>query len=172
MKGWIFGAPNQKTWTQTLYRHTSKFLNPLHQNDKHARTLQSALELDPSKIFSLVVFVGDSTFKTSMPDNVVSGRGYIRFIKAKKQVVLSDSEIRSISERIQSARLKPSLRTHIRHVRHVKSLANGKNRQNTPTCPKCGKPMVLRTTRNGDNPGKIFMGCTGFPKCRTIKPVA
>ncbi|WP_374089675.1 nuclease-related domain-containing protein [Methylomicrobium lacus] len=99
MKGWIFGGPNQKIWTQTLYRHTSKFLNPLHQNDKHTRTLQSTLELDPSKIFSLVVFVGDSTFKTSMPDNVVSGRGYIRFIKAKKQVVLSDSEIRSICER-------------------------------------------------------------------------
>ncbi|WP_374089676.1 hypothetical protein [Methylomicrobium lacus] len=32
--------------------------------------------------------------------------------------------------------------------------------------------MVLRTTRNSDNPGKTFMGCFGFPKCRTIKPVA
>jgi len=172
MKGWIFGDPNQKTWTQTIYRHTSKFHNPLRQNHTHMQILQSALGLDPSKIFSLVVFVGDSTFKTSMPDNVVSGRGYIRFIKNKKQVVLSDSEIRSICERIQSARLKPSLKTHIRHVRYVKSIVDGKKWKNNQTCPKCGKAMVLRTTRNGDTPGKTFMGCSGFPRCRTIKPMA
>jgi hypothetical protein len=32
MRGWIFGSPNQKTWTQKIYKHTSKFQNPLHQN--------------------------------------------------------------------------------------------------------------------------------------------
>ena len=29
MKGWIFGSPQQKIWTQKIYRHTSKFQNPL-----------------------------------------------------------------------------------------------------------------------------------------------
>ena len=47
MKGWIFGGPQQKTWTQKIYRHTTKFQNPLHQNYKHTQTLQAALELDP-----------------------------------------------------------------------------------------------------------------------------
>ncbi|MGR9116814.1 MAG: nuclease-related domain-containing protein, partial [Gammaproteobacteria bacterium] len=83
MNGWIFGSPRQKTWTQKIYRHTSKFQNPLHQNYKHTQTLQSALELDQEKVFSVVVFVGDSTFKTPMPDNVVYAGGYIRFIKSK-----------------------------------------------------------------------------------------
>jgi hypothetical protein len=32
MKGWIFGDPQQKTWTQKIYRHTTKFQNPLLQN--------------------------------------------------------------------------------------------------------------------------------------------
>ena len=59
MKGWIFGSPQQKTWTQKIYRHTTKFQNPLHQNYKHTQTLQTALELDPDKMFSVVVFIGD-----------------------------------------------------------------------------------------------------------------
>jgi restriction system protein len=31
MKGWIFGSPNQKMWTQQIYKHKNKFQNPLHQ---------------------------------------------------------------------------------------------------------------------------------------------
>ena len=30
MKGWIFGSPQQKTWTQKIYKHSQKFQNPLH----------------------------------------------------------------------------------------------------------------------------------------------
>jgi hypothetical protein len=37
MKGWIFDSPQQKTWTQKIYRHTTKFQNPLHQNYKHTQ---------------------------------------------------------------------------------------------------------------------------------------
>ncbi len=70
MKGWIFGSPNQKTWTQKIYKHSSKFQNPLHQNYKHVKTLESLLNLEEEQIFSVVVFVGDSTFKTDMPENV------------------------------------------------------------------------------------------------------
>jgi DNA topoisomerase-1 len=33
-------------------------------------------------------------------------------------------------------------------------------------CEKCGKPMALRSSRRGK-----FLGCSGFPKCRNIKPV-
>ena len=35
MKGWIFGGANQKQWTQQIFKHKSKFQNPLHQNYKH-----------------------------------------------------------------------------------------------------------------------------------------
>jgi restriction system protein len=54
LKGWIFGSPQQKTWTQKIYRHTTKFQNPLHQDYKHTQTLQAALELDPEKIFPVI----------------------------------------------------------------------------------------------------------------------
>jgi len=169
MKGWIFGGQHQKTWTQKIYRHTTKFQNPLNQNYKHTQTLQTALALDPGKLFSLVVFVGDSDFKTDMPDNVVYAGGYIRYIRNKKQLILNDSEIQAICAKIQSGRLKPSIRTHIDHVKHVKSIVGEKQRQDDNACPKCGKPMVLRTTRSGNNQGKQFLGCTGYPKCRMVE---
>lgn len=35
-------------------------------------------------------------------------------------------------------------------------------------CPRCGKELVLRTARKGENAGKQFYGCSGFPKCRYI----
>lgn len=32
------------------------------------------------------------------------------------------------------------------------------------TCPNCGKPMVLRSSRYGNQ----FLGCSGYPECKTV----
>ena len=93
MKGWIFGGPNQKTWTQKIYKHSNKFQNPLRQNYKHVKTLESLLGLNDQQVHSVIVFVGDSTFKTEMPENVTYGGGYARYIKSKKTPVLSESQV-------------------------------------------------------------------------------
>lgn len=37
---------------------------------------------------------------------------------------------------------------------------------NLPDCPRCGKPMVVRTVRQGEKKGSQFLGCTGYPECR------
>lgn len=172
MKGWIFGSPQQKTWTQKIYRHTNQFQNPLHQNYKHTQTLQSALKIDSEKLFSLVVFVGDSTFKTPMPDNVVYAGSYIQFIASKTEPILSESEVLAICAKIEAGRLKPSLKTHREHVKHVKAIVEEKQKPaNNNSCPQCGKPMVLRTRKRGENQGKQFWGCSGFPQCRAIKQI-
>jgi restriction system protein len=170
MKGWIFGDAHQKTWTQKIYRHTTKFQNPLHQNYKHTKTLQDALMLDADKVFSVIVFVGDSTFKTAMPDNVVYTGGYIRFIKSKRQAILNDNEVQEICSAIKSGRLTPSIRTQLDHVRHVKTIVEKKANDNS--CPKCGMPMVLRTSRKGNTQGNQFFGCSAYPKCKTVKQLA
>ncbi len=34
-------------------------------------------------------------------------------------------------------------------------------------CPECGKPMALKTSRWGSQ----FLGCTGYPECKTTKPL-
>jgi hypothetical protein len=64
MKGWIFGHEDQAEWAQKIFRHSFKFQNPLRQNYKHARALQSALDLPLKAFHSVVVFVGSSTFKS------------------------------------------------------------------------------------------------------------
>ena len=167
MKGWMFGSPNQKTWTQKIYRQTNTFQNPLHQNYKHVKTLESALGIDGPKIHSVVVLIGDSSFKTEMPDNVTYAGGYIRFIKSKKEVVFSDKEVGIIKDKIASGRLTPSLNANREHVKHVKQIVNAKQNADN-ICPKCGSAMVLRVSKKGPNEGKKFWGCSKFPQCRFI----
>ncbi|MBR5446977.1 MAG: topoisomerase DNA-binding C4 zinc finger domain-containing protein [Clostridia bacterium] len=38
-------------------------------------------------------------------------------------------------------------------------------------CPRCGKELLLRTATRGENAGKQFYGCSGFPRCRYIQNV-
>jgi hypothetical protein len=122
MKGWIFGSPNQSTWTQKIYKHTNKFYNPIHQNYKHVKTIESLLGLNDHQVHSLIVFIGESTFKTKMPDNVTEGGGYIRYIKSMKQPVLSKLEVDEIVNKIREGRLTPSFKTSREHVIHVKNI--------------------------------------------------
>ncbi|TLS72239.1 NERD domain-containing protein, partial [Mariprofundus erugo] len=58
-------------------------------------------------MFSVVVFVGDSTFKTGMPENVTCGGGYIRYIKSKTEILLSEAEVQQVIAQIADGRLKP-----------------------------------------------------------------
>ena len=165
MKGWIFGKENQRTWTQKIYKHSNKFQNPLHQNYKHLKTLQQLLGLKDNQIHSLIVFIGDSTFKTDMPDNVTYGGGYARYIKSKKQIVLSPPEVTEIIDKIKQDRLSQSFKTNRAHVNHVKDIKNKK--KNDISCPKCGSPMKLRKSKSGNE----FWGCSRFPKCRGTKSI-
>jgi len=166
MKGWIFGSPHQKTWTQKIYKHSSKFQNPIHQNYKHVKTLESLLGLNDQQTHSIIVFVGDSTFKTDMPENVTYGQEYIRFIKSKQHPILTAAEVKEITDKIQSGRLTPSFKTNREHVAHVKTIVAEK--ENSNSCPKCGSSMVIRKVKKGANIGKEFWGCSNFPKCRGI----
>lgn len=171
MKGWIFGSPNQKTWTQKIYKNSNKFQNPLHQNYKHVKTLESLLGLNEQQVHSVIVFVGDSKFKTEMPKNVTYGGEYARYIKSKKTPVLTESQVIDIMEKIEQGRLTPSFKTNRDHVNHVKNIVAEKENNNVPRCPKCGNAMTLRETKKGQNAGKKFWGCTKFPQCRGIMSV-
>lgn len=166
MKGWIFGSQNQKTWTQKFPRTSHKFQNPLYQNYKHTKTLESLLELDEKQIFSVIVFVGGSTFKTQLPENVTYGKGYIKYIKSKTNLVLTESDVKDITNRIETGRLKPSFKTNREHVKHVKTIVEKK--ESSQSCPKCGGLMVMREVKKGQNIGNKFWGCSSFPKCRGV----
>jgi hypothetical protein len=131
MKGWIFGSANQKQWTQKIFKHTSKFQNPLHQNYKHVKTLEDLLltgcKAKNDYIFSVIIFIGNSTFKTKMPDNIRFARGGIEYIKSKRDIAFSEDEVADIIEQIESGRLERSINTNRQHVKHVKEIVTEKS---------------------------------------------
>jgi len=40
-----------------------------------------------------------------------------------------------------------------------------------PACPLCGKPMALRTARQGARAGSQFWGCAAYPECKGTRPL-
>jgi len=154
MKGWIFGSANQKQWTQRIFKHSSKFQNPIHQNYKHLKTLEACLDIPSECLFSVIVFVGDSTFKTEMPDNVTYARGCIDYIKSKQDEVLRQQRVNHVIATIESGKLKSSFKTNREHVKHVKSIVREKHAQKS--CPRCGSQMVVRKVKKGANIGNKF----------------
>ncbi|OZA23713.1 MAG: nuclease [Hydrogenophilales bacterium 17-61-9] len=164
--GWIFGDEHQSMWTQKLFKNTNKFQNPLRQNYKHVKALEALLNIPPEKFHSVIVFVGGSEFKTKMPSNVTYAGGYVSYIKSKTEIIMSPSEVEVLAAAISSGRIPPSRATNRVHVQNVQRRLDS----DVPRpCPKCGSQMVLRTTKNGNNSGSKFWGCSAFPKCRTIQ---
>jgi restriction system protein len=45
------------------------------------------------------------------------------------------------------------------------------NRPAAPICRQCGKPMTLRTARQGPRAGSQFWGCAGYPECKSTQPI-
>jgi restriction system protein len=121
MKVWIFGQERQKQWTQQIYKHRTKFQNPLHQNYKHIRVLQDYLQLHDSQIHSLVVFTGDCVLKTEMPNNVIKVQNLLRFIKSNITQILTREEIKHILQIIESRRMKEGFKTNQQHIRYLKN---------------------------------------------------
>ena len=164
MKGWIFGSEQQKQWTQQIFKYKSKFQNPLHQNYKHIKTLENCLNAKNNSIFSVIIFVGDSVFKTKMPENVRFARGGVEYIKSKTDIVFNAQEVADVIEKIESGRLERSYKTNRQHIKHVKNIIKAKS--DIEQCAKCGSDMVLRKATKGENAGNKFWGCSSFPKCR------
>jgi len=128
LSGWIFGKEQDGYWTQKLYRHTAKFQNPLRQNYKHTKGLSEMLGISDDKIHSVVVFPGETTFKTQMPENVTRLRGYIRYIRSKTKPLLTEGEVKRIIKIIGEKRMPVGVKTNFQHVDHVKNIKAGRSR--------------------------------------------
>lgn len=121
-RGWIFGRPHQKKWIQQRYKKRYSFQNPIHQNYKNIRALQSIIDLEHKNIHSLAVFTGDCEFKTPMPENVMYGMHFIRYIQSKTEKRLSPKQVLEIIQAIEAGRMARTFKTRRAHVRHVQQL--------------------------------------------------
>lgn len=159
IKGWIFGSEQQRKWTQTIYGKKYSFQNPLHQNYRHTKCLAEHLGLDSGVVHSVVFFIGECTFKTQMPANVLN-TGLSSHIRSYRDRLLSDSDMQTIIGAIGRLKGDGSL-THRAHMRSLRE-----RHSSTTVCPKCGSALIERTARKGPNAGSTFLGCTGYPRCR------
>ncbi len=120
-KGWIYGREGDRQWTQKLGRRSYRFQNPLRQNYRHVKTLQDLLGLPPETIHSVIAFVGNCRFKTTMPANVVRGGRFAAYIRSFREPVFSAEQVDQALEQIRAARLAPGRATNREHVRQLKS---------------------------------------------------
>ena len=138
LKGWIFGGSNQRQWTQTLYRKKYKFQNPLHQNYKHIKAVQDLLGVKQSIIYSIVVFVGDSQFRTEMPSNVLYLHELLPYVRTHNTVVLGERDIMIFSQTLSN----PAYSDPSNKKKHIQNLTNGFSKNNTPISIKSPKLLI------------------------------
>ena len=117
--GWIFGNPNHPKWTQTFGKSKNSFQNPLRQNFKHIKELESLLQIGEDKLFSVVVFTGDAEFKTDMPENVIRSDRLARYIHTINTPLLTENEVQRILLKINGSMLERSQETSKQHLLHL-----------------------------------------------------
>lgn len=163
-KGWIFGSEQQTNWTQLIYGKKYSFQNPLRQVFRQKKILSEFLNLNESSIHTVVYFVGDCKFKTTLPDNVINS-GVDRFIKRFRNQILSTEDVNQVIKAIEKHLSESSLsnRAHIRSLR--------KRHSSNTICPRCGLRLIEKTAKQGPNAGTKFLGCENYPKCRFTKNV-
>ena len=130
-KGWIYGSEKQKQWTQAFPNGSKyKFQNPLRQNYLHIRTLADLLGLELSYFHSMIAFIGECELKTrdELPEHVLTG-GRVSYVKKKQGEILTEDEVKSIVEQINSNRFSKSWRTNREHKAYLKDKHSLSNKQ-------------------------------------------
>jgi len=161
MKGWIFGDESQANWTQTIYRHKTRFQNPLRQNFKHIKAIEEVLEISQDRIYNLVVFAGSAEPRTPMPENVLwSANELLKHILLHEDILFHENEVAAIAGRLSENDFITNKENRNTHIRNLEQSIN--------LCPKCGSTLELRINRRS---GSKFLGCIRFPSCRGTRPI-
>ena len=161
--GWIFGDSRSRVWTQTFRQSKHKFQNPLRQNYKHTKAIESFLSLPAEYVHSVVVFVGSADFRTDRPANVVYLRELPAYILAhRERVLLGAGYDRIINLLTWHKQGVTAPAAHPERSQHLPK---------EPKCPFCGCKMKERVVREGSGRGNRFWGCARFPYCRATRPM-
>ncbi|WP_261869802.1 nuclease-related domain-containing protein [Psychrobacter sp. JCM 18901] len=148
-KGWIYGSENQRQWTQSFPNGSKfKFQNPLLQNYLHIKTLADLLGLELSYFHSMIAFIGECELKTrdELPEHVLTS-GMVSYVKKKQDKLLTEDEVTSIVEQIESSRFSKSWRTNRQHKAYLKDKhSNPSNNTDNPTLEPTARETPNRAT--------------------------
>ena len=174
-KGWIFGDANSKVWTQSFRgrgRMACKFTfqNPIHQNYAHLCALENCTGIPKGVMRPVVAFSSEATFKTERPAGVCHFGGVGEYIKSFTTPIINDGQVDEIVTSILEWQATLTKGQIAAHVDNLKKRHGGVSVADpAPKCPRCGAPMVLR---NRKSDGKLFYGCSAYPKCKGIVNVS
>ena len=161
---WIFGSENDEHWT-AAYRNGEKhrFQNPIRQNYRHIKALESYLGIPRFMLSSVVAFSRRSRFMTLMPSNVIVG-DHVAFVRSDENIALNPEEFDAICSRLNVLDTSSDGAVLDRHVQDLHTRF-----ESTTQCPKCGGRLVQRRSRKPGFEGNVFFGCSNYPKCRYIR---
>ena len=129
MRGRISGHEHDPEWTQQINNQERTFQNPLLQHERHTKALEEILGLMPNRVFSVIVFVGDNAFKTTMVESVTRVNGYIDYIKSKTEPLFGEFEVEEIVNKIKEYRQDPGLESLRKHLENLGNKYPGKIRR-------------------------------------------
>lgn len=161
--GLIIGKEFDNKWCQYLGKTKNYFINPIHQNYGHIKSLSNLLELDDKYFISVICFSNQAKIDIKS-NNIVTQVDYLKSDILKFQKLIVDKDIKELSEIIISNNIvDKSLRKQ--HVKDIRVKINkDKELENNMICPKCGNELVERNGKYGK-----FIGCSNYPRCKYIK---
>jgi len=150
-KGGIYGSETQRQWTQAFPNGSKyKFQNPLRQNYLHIKTLADLLGLELSYFHSMIAFIGECELKTrdELPEHVLKG-GLVSYIKTKQDKILTQDEVQSIVEQIETNRFTKSWRTNRQHKAYLKDKHDEVSKK--PNTKQSAKPNPESSAKHNSN---------------------
>jgi len=161
--GLIKGKEFDNKWCQYLGKNKSYFLNPIHQNYGHIKSLSNLLKLDDKYFISIACFSNQAKIDVKS-NGIVTQVDYLKSEILKYKELLVENDIKELANIIISNNIddKALRKQHVKDI-HTK-INNDRKLENNMICPKCGNELVERNGKYGK-----FIGCSNYPKCKYIK---
>ena len=163
--------------------------SPVTQNERHLTVVKERRAEDKNAILRLGMEKWFSEFNKSLvvlsnPKTVLNDRFAPKEIREK--VIRSDQLIAALKAYKSSDKSskKDMLKARDRYLsmncenrkEYISkfqkiAMVEGDAGNDKLQCPRCGKELVLRVAKKGENAGRQFYGCSGFPHCRYIRNI-
>lgn len=161
--GLIKGKEYDNKWCQFLGNIKNYFLNPIHQNYGHIKSLSNLLKLEEKCFISVICFSNQAKIDVNCK-TIVTQVDYLtsEILKYKDSLVFND--ISDILNIIISNNIKDK-DVRKKHVKDIYLRVNNNQiLEKNMICPKCGHKLIERNGKYGK-----FIGCSNYPKCKYIK---
>ncbi len=150
-------------WCQYLGKNKSYFINPIHQNYGHIKSLSNLLKIDDKYFISVICFSNQAKIGVKS-STLVTQVDYLidEILKFRESIINSDIKELVNTVTLNNITDKDLRKQHVRDI-HIK-VNHEKELENNILCPKCGNELIEKNGKYGK-----FIGCSNYPKCRYIK---